>query len=210
MHSSLKWSDVRLLSPVRLCATPWTVAHQALPSMGFSRQEYWSGLPFPSPGELPDLGIKHCRSPALQAGALPSEPPGKPTEICWFVWSIWKNSSVSHICVRKWSNIIVFSNNVGYSFLIPQKTSARSSFLKVSYNIKSETVSMSFLYFITLKSYIKSYIKTVFLEPWNGIAGRPMCDFVILYVDFLENIGSLYYLLNVDTLVTKCFKNHTK
>ena len=69
---------------------------------------------------------------------------------------------------------------------------------------------MSFLYFITLKSYIKSYIKTVFLEPWNGIAGRPMCDFVILYVDFLENIGSLYYLLNVDTLVTKCFKNHTK
>ena len=52
-------------------------SHQAPPSMEFSRQEYWSGLPFPSPGDLPDPGIKP-RSPALQADALPSEPPGKP------------------------------------------------------------------------------------------------------------------------------------
>ena len=56
---------------------PWTVAHQAPPSMGFSRQEYWSGLPFPSPGDLPDPGIEP-RSPALQADALTSAPPGKP------------------------------------------------------------------------------------------------------------------------------------
>ena len=55
----------------------WTVAHQASPSMGFSRQEYWSGLPFPSPGELLDPGIKP-KSPTLQADALTSEPPGKP------------------------------------------------------------------------------------------------------------------------------------
>jgi len=54
--------------------TPWTVAHQAPPSMEFSRQEYWSGLPFPSPGDLPNPGIKP-RSPALQADALTSEPP---------------------------------------------------------------------------------------------------------------------------------------
>ena len=53
------------------------VTHQAPPSMGFSRQEYWSGLPFPSPGDLPDPGIKP-RSPALQADALTSAPPGKP------------------------------------------------------------------------------------------------------------------------------------
>ena len=46
------------LSRVRLFATPWTVAYQASPSMGFSRQEYWSGLPFPSPGDLPDPGIE--------------------------------------------------------------------------------------------------------------------------------------------------------
>ena len=57
--------------------TPYNVAHQALLSMGFSRQEYWSGLPFPSPGDFPDPGIKP-KSPALQADSLPSEPPGKP------------------------------------------------------------------------------------------------------------------------------------
>ena len=56
-------------------ATLWAVAYQALPSMEFSRQEYWSGLPFPFPGDLPDPGIKPG-SPALQADALPSEPPG--------------------------------------------------------------------------------------------------------------------------------------
>ena len=67
---------VESLSRVRLFAAPWTVAHQAPPSMEFSRQEYWSGLPFPSPGDLPDPGIEP-RSRALQADALPSEPPGK-------------------------------------------------------------------------------------------------------------------------------------
>ena len=67
----------KLLSCVWLFATPWTIACQAPPSMEFSRQEYWSGLPFPSPGDLPDPGIQP-RSPALQADAsLPSEPPGK-------------------------------------------------------------------------------------------------------------------------------------
>ena len=59
--------------------TPWTVAYQAPPSMGFSRQEYWSGLPFPSPRDLPNPGIKPG-SPEFQADALPSEPPGKPKE----------------------------------------------------------------------------------------------------------------------------------
>ena len=72
-----KWTDT-MLSRVRLFATPWTVAHQAPPPIGFSRQEYWSGLPFPSPGDLPDPGIKP-RFPALQADALTSEPPGKPS-----------------------------------------------------------------------------------------------------------------------------------
>ena len=61
---------------VRLSVTPCTVSHQAPPSMGFSRQGYWSRLPFPSPGDLPDAGIEPG-SPALGADALPSEPPGK-------------------------------------------------------------------------------------------------------------------------------------
>ena len=55
---------VKSLSRVQLFATPWTVAYQAPPSMGFSWQEYWSGLPFPSPGDLPDPGIEPG-SPAL-------------------------------------------------------------------------------------------------------------------------------------------------
>ena len=68
---------VKSLSCVQLFATPWTVAYQAPPSMGFSRQECWSGLPFPSPGDLPDPGIEPG-SPSLQADTLPSEPPEKP------------------------------------------------------------------------------------------------------------------------------------
>jgi len=56
--------------------TPWTVAHQAPPSIGFSKQEYWSGLPFPSPGDLSDPGIEPV-SPEFQTDALTSEPPGK-------------------------------------------------------------------------------------------------------------------------------------
>ena len=70
-----------------LFATPWTVAHQAPLSMGFSRQEYWSGLPCPSPGDLPKPGIKP-RRPALQRDSLPSEPPGKP-----------KNTGVGSLCL---------------------------------------------------------------------------------------------------------------
>ena len=68
---------VKSLSPVRLFATPWTVTYQAPPSMGFSRQEYWSGVLFPSPGDLPDPGIEPGSS-ALEADSLTSEPPGKP------------------------------------------------------------------------------------------------------------------------------------
>ena len=59
--------------------TLWTVARQAPLSMGFSRQEYWNGLPFPSSGDLPNPGIE-LGSPALQADSIPSEPPGKPLE----------------------------------------------------------------------------------------------------------------------------------
>ena len=85
----VKWINNRVLlcgtwwwfsSVVQSCptlATPWTVARQAPLSMGFSRQEYWSGLPFPSPGDLPDPGIKP-RSPALQADSLLTELRGKP------------------------------------------------------------------------------------------------------------------------------------
>ena len=67
------------LSYVQLFVTPWTVARQAPLSIGFSRQEYWSGLPCPSPGDLPNPGIEP-ESPTLQVDSLPSEPPGKPIQ----------------------------------------------------------------------------------------------------------------------------------
>ena len=74
---SMKESESEVAQSCLTLCDPWTVAHQAPPSMGFSRQEYWSGLPFPSPGDLPDPGIEP-RSPTLQADALTSAPPGKP------------------------------------------------------------------------------------------------------------------------------------
>ena len=86
---------VKSLSHDWLFATPWTVAFQAPPSMGFSRQEYWNGVPFPSPGDLPDSGIEP-RSPALeQADALTSEPPGKPSNRSTYSQSY--GFSTSHI-----------------------------------------------------------------------------------------------------------------
>ena len=73
----------QLLSCVQLFAIPWTVAHQAPLSIEFPVQEYWSGLPFPSPGGLPDPGIKP-RFPALQADSLSSEPPA----ICLHIFRV--------------------------------------------------------------------------------------------------------------------------
>ena len=73
----MKESEIKV---ARLCPTlltPWIIACQAPLSLGFCRREYWTGLPFPSPGDVPDPGIE-LDSPALQADSLPSEPPGNP------------------------------------------------------------------------------------------------------------------------------------
>ena len=93
-HQSESESEVTQ-SYLTVC-DPWTVAHQAFPSMGFSRQEYWSGLPFPSPGDLLDPGIEP-RSPILQADTLTSEPPGKPL-VSGILFKIYLN-----ICLT-WKN----------------------------------------------------------------------------------------------------------
>ena len=70
------------LSHVQLFVTPWTIAHQAPLSMGFPRQEYWRGLPFPSPGDLPNPGSEPS-SPALSGGFFTTEPSGKPHVYMW-------------------------------------------------------------------------------------------------------------------------------
>ena len=73
---------MKLLSRVRLFAVPWTVAYQAPPSMEFSRQDYWSGLPFPSPGDLPNQGTE-LASPALQEDSLLLSHWGSPSDTEW-------------------------------------------------------------------------------------------------------------------------------
>ena len=88
-------NPVKLLSRVRLFATPWTIAYQAPPFMQFPRQEYWSGLPFPSPGDLPNTGIKP-RSPTLQADTLPSEPPGKPRKTVKGIRNIFRFININN------------------------------------------------------------------------------------------------------------------
>ena len=72
---------VKSLSHVQLFATPWTVAYQTPPSMGFSREEYWKGVPFTPLGDLPNPGIEP-RAPSLQTDSLLSEPPEKLHSLC--------------------------------------------------------------------------------------------------------------------------------
>ena len=111
----------QLLSCIWLLATPWTVACQAPLSMEFSRQEYWSGLPCPPPGDLPDPGIKP-QSPALQADSLPPEPPAysegeKQAAACVEFQAVCYNISLSLplkssdiIRITLCSNVCIFRN----------------------------------------------------------------------------------------------------
>ena len=102
---------VKSLSHVQLFVTPWTVAYHAPPSMGFSRQGYWSGLPFPSPGIFPTQGLNpglpHWRQ------TLPSEPPGKPRYYIYIY--------VFHMCVHVCQVASVISNSVQPCKLYPAR-----------------------------------------------------------------------------------------
>ena len=84
------WVCSQMLCHDPLFVTPWIVAHQALLSLGFFRQEYWSGLPFTPPGDLPDPRIEPA-SPALQVDSFSIELPGKPfeTSICQPIWGLY-------------------------------------------------------------------------------------------------------------------------
>ena len=87
---------VKLLSRVWVIVTPWTIVCQGPLSMELSRQEFWSGLPFCSLGDLPDPGIKPG-FPALQTDSLPSEPPGKPQKSIYALWAFIFSVSQSHL-----------------------------------------------------------------------------------------------------------------
>ena len=88
--------------------TPWSIACQALLSMGFPRQEYWNGLPFPSPRDLPDPGIEPM-SPTLQADSLPPEPPGKlkfPKISCIKTVQFWRSNGEDIVLSLLWPQLL--------------------------------------------------------------------------------------------------------
>ena len=99
---------MKSLSRVRLFATPWTVAYQASLSMGFSRQEYWSGLPFPSPGDLPNPGTEPLspKSPALASRLFTTKPPRKPR---------YKSGNINKMFQLRqcWSSSIFLPRHIG-------------------------------------------------------------------------------------------------
>ena len=109
---------VKSHSRVRLFATPWTVAHQAPLTKGFSRHKYWSGLPFPSPGDHPNPGIEPG-SPTLEADALTSEPPGK-TSMIYERYTVYCLSPSEHAITAEIHkcpfNVQIFCWSVDYPF----------------------------------------------------------------------------------------------
>ena len=101
-----------MLSRVLLVSTPWTVARKALLSIEFSRQEHWSGLPLPFPGDLPDPGIEP-ESPRLQVDSLPSEVPGKPVQ--WSTAAAAKSLSRVRLCASPWTAAHQAPPSMGFS-----------------------------------------------------------------------------------------------
>ena len=108
-------------SVVWLFVIPQTVAHQPPLSIGFSRQEYWTGLPFPSPGDLPDPGIE--RRSALQADSLPTELQGKPLSLFYFIfWNLYLSHIYKLLCSfsLKKQNYMHFNSSSFFFFFFLQ------------------------------------------------------------------------------------------
>ena len=162
-NSALVTSCLLLLPPnhfshVRLIVTQWAVAHQAPLSMGFSRQEYWSGLPCPPPGDFPDPGIKP-RSPALQADSLPLSHQGGPPTF-----------SLAHRNTSKKSLLVFYfvffvpcylngrMNLISTAHQIPWRKHMDLNCLKVHCNIKARSIIQSPHFQIHPKAYIHIYL----------------------------------------------------
>ena len=128
-------------------AAPWTVAHQAPLSMGFSRQEHWSGLPFPPPGDPPDPGIEPV-SPALAGGFFTAEPPGKPL-----------------ICIILAQSLCTLGINI--SILYMRKCLKESMQLSQSYE------SCRLQHLDPCLSSLLFYNPVVFSSPSEGSCGNP-------------------------------------
>ena len=160
---------VKLLRHVWVFATPWTVTYQAPLSMGFSRQEYWSGLPFPSPGHLPNPEIEPG-SPALQADALASEPQGifffkisRPHDFRWRIWV-----SCIYRCLEKGGLL----NNYWSTTLHPN-TGLKESCITCGH------------YFLQLK---------MILDKYNSMELKNHCDLQHRFIFEYEHLCRRFYI----------------
>ena len=148
VHVGWKWKWSRSVMSHWLFATPWTVAYQAPQSMGFSRQKCWNGLPFPSPGDLPDPGIEPG-SPALQADALPSEPPGKPMWDGWLQFrkgvQFWKAHQVAPCLEVSWCSCICVYSVTQWCPILWPWTTVHQTPLSVEFPRQEHGVSCYFL-----------------------------------------------------------------
>ena len=143
---------VCVLSHVSAFATLWTVVCQAPLSMGFSRQEYWSGLPFPTPGDLSNPGIKPTspKDPALAGGLLTTEPPGKPMVFYYsssnelhhysYLISVHQQQKQYNVLLKKNATIAHINEN---KFILPSKKGKQKSQQLLYSTVKD--VSSSFL-----------------------------------------------------------------
>ena len=150
-------------------ATPWTIAHQTTLSMGFSRQKYQSGLPFSSPGDLPNPGIE-SRSPPLQAGFTvwaTREAPGHNPMLLYFVLRLFQ-LAVGSCCPLTLAWLNVFKNSFWSTSLVSSSTKCSMLILYISYHglswqIDGETVgTVADFIFWSLQNHCRWW-----LQPWN-------------------------------------------
>jgi len=158
--------------------TPWTVAYQAPPSVRFSRQEYWSGFPFPSPGDFPEPGIEP-RSPALQADALTSDPPGKAMV---FPVVMYRCESLDHKegwALKNWcSQIVVLKKLLRISCTARRSNQSILKEIKSEYSLEGLLLKLKLQYFGHLIQRENSLEKNLMLGKIEGKReeGSRECD----------------------------------
>ena len=163
--------------------TPWTIAGQPPVSLGFPRQEYYSGVPFPSPGDLPDPGIEPV-SPALAGKLLTIEPPEKPKKVFSETQNSYKNSDLSlkekkkkslsgFLVHPKWFSVFVVVQSLSHIWLFATPwTAGRQASLSL-------TISWSLLKFSSTKSAMPSrpllLLLSIFLSTWVFPKASALC-----------------------------------
>ena len=155
-----------MLSCCWLFVTPWTEAHQVPLTVEFSRQEYWGGLPFPSPGDLPDPGIEP-KAPALQADSLPLCHLGSHGEIK--SPSVWLSTNSSHSTVHRWrEGQLAKSEPKRISWTARRSNQSTLKEISPEYSLEGLMLMLKFQYFGYLMQRTESLEKTLMLKKIEG------------------------------------------